>query len=121
MASAALLLTLAAARVSADGYLALIGTTDASYMKAIRTGPAQRCYTIPCFDNKAWKANWKEIQDDVWAVFYEQDSCTGNYSRARSSKGTTAQTNESTGTFNTSSVMIWGSGKYPTRGIVEYC
>lgn len=116
-----LLLALLVTTVSAEGYVTLFGNNDDDCMKRVTTGPAQRCYAVSCFSDKAWKAKWTEIQTDSWVVFYENADCTGNYNLARGPEGTKILAYQYAPKFSVSSLMIWESGRYPTRGLVDYC
>lgn len=43
------------------------------------TGPAQRCYSISCFDDEASTIYWDTMQTHSWMVFYQGEFCQGEY------------------------------------------
>lgn len=83
-------------------------------------GPAQRCYVITCEDFKPSYVAWNNIQMQSWIVFFKDTKCRGKYVKARGPDGSI----KLAGTDydkSVSSVMIWESGVFATRGFEESC
>lgn len=117
-----LLQLLIAPRVSAgDSYIKLYHTYSSDDMIELETGPAQHCYSLSCFDNLAGLRFGGKLQSVSWVVLYEEEGCRGNYVKARGLKGGKFMDDHGNETYTLSSLMLWESSMYPTRGIVDYC
>lgn len=82
--------------------------------------PAQRCFSFACERERLTLAKWVEMQEQAWMVFFDDLWCTGKYVRAFGMEG--ALLLRDSGMDNkVASFMVWESGVYPTRGIVDLC
>lgn len=121
------LITLIASMVAtlsnANGKLLLYANDDFDDVDAAITvsiGPAQRCYSLKCEPFKASFAAWTNMQVQSKIAFYTDSLCWGKYVVGRGSDGFISF--EGTDfDKRTSSVMIWESGVFETRGYVSPC
>lgn len=93
--------------------------TQGAYL-SFTTGPAQRCYTFRCLTDRVAWVEWRNMQQVSIVVLYDQDWCMGN---ARGRIGTSGYfySAEFGGTEPVRSLMVWESGSYPTRGLLDAC
>lgn len=59
----------------------LVVKDNATYYKkkyrTFSTGPAQRCYSFPCFDAAVSWVQWSDVQLEATVVLYADDCCRG--------------------------------------------
>lgn len=101
-----------AGKVMVDGPVIGAGGSRIQY----RVGPAQRCNVLRYMKGLANYIAWEDTQDSAWLVLFKDYRCDVELYKSKSAAGTLSDSE--TG-FQVNSFMIWESGIYATRGIVE--
>lgn len=126
----AALFILALHRLSADGaypprgairfYNAPKDDEFDGYVRIPNNPPAQRCYSFSCSPDRASFVKWYEVQEEAWLVFFDEVGCKGKYARVFGPDGK-KKLSDLGMDDKVASFMLWESGMYPTRGIVDLC
>lgn len=95
-----------------------IGSND--IWQRVYTGPAQRCYTYPCFLHETNAIGWDYMQTSAWIVFFSEPGCQGNYLKLNTTKNDFLL-NPQRLNYTLASMMLWESSIYPTRGFEDVC
>lgn len=101
-------------------YNSYVANTEVGYWKIPKNPPAQRCYSFSCHQEELSFVKWNHMQENAWLVFYDDVGCKGNYIRAFGHEGT-LRPDDSGFDNRLASFMMWESGIYATRGIVDTC
>lgn len=113
-------ITCAFVRDATAGSLILQNTVgDESDFYRVSIGPAQRCYTFSCYDDKASFFTWNDIQTVSWLLFFDYPNCQGDFMKVRPSVVNITPNFKVESSIE--SFMAWESGMYPTRGLVDVC
>lgn len=94
--------------------------TDEGFWKIPKNPPAQRCYSFSCHQDESSSVKWNKVQENAWLVFYDDLGCNGNYIRVFGPEGS-LRPDDSGFDNRLASFMLWESGIYATRGIVDTC
>lgn len=88
--------------------------------KRYYVGPAQRCYSFSCWSDEVSYVSYQQTQHNTWMIFYEKPGCQGKWVSHFGHSGS-LWFSESEMDNKISSMMVWESGMYPTRGMVDLC
>ncbi|KAG2852188.1 hypothetical protein PC113_g15247 [Phytophthora cactorum] len=80
----------------------------------------QRCYSMPCFNDRAHSLKFRELPEGGHLVLYEESACQGKHYKIAASRGK-VKYKDGAFEFGISSFMIWSSGIYATNGMVNIC
>lgn len=93
-------------------------TLDGESMR-FELGPAQRCFSFPCYENRTSFAMWTHMQKIAYISFYADRGCRGDMVRISTTLGNAFNASEH-GMDKISSAMVLELGRYPTRGNVQH-
>lgn len=82
-------------------------------------GPAQRCHSFTRFGHGVTQAKWSDLQENAMIVFYNEFGYKGKYVTAFAGDDYEMSFYGAELVWNISSLMLWESAMYPTRGIVD--
>ncbi|ETL92824.1 hypothetical protein L917_08927 [Phytophthora nicotianae] len=80
----------------------------------------QRCYSVPCFNDRAHSLQFRKLPAGGRLVLYEDTGCQGKYYKIAGSRGE-VRYKDGAFEFGLSSFMIWSTGIYATNGMVNIC
>lgn len=82
----------------------------------VNIGPAQRCYALICVGGMITKAEWSGLQKNSFILFFSEPGCDGVYVKLPAGTDNDIQFYNSIMENNVTSVTVWESSVYPTRG-----
>ncbi|KAK1935499.1 hypothetical protein P3T76_010724 [Phytophthora citrophthora] len=84
---------------------------------------AQRCYSMPCFNDRARSLQFRELPQKGHLVVYQDTECQGKHNKIALSPNGVVKYKDGNGAFDfgISSFMIWSSGMYATNGMADIC
>lgn len=88
------------------------------YSRNLYIGPAQLCVSFSAIDYRVRSVTWDHIQAVSRIVFYEKPYCQGKTMVGTGSFGS-LRTGDYGMENKMKSVMIWESGMYPARGLID--
>ncbi|KAG1690003.1 hypothetical protein DVH05_001830 [Phytophthora capsici] len=83
----------------------------------------QRCYSMPCFNDRARSLKFRELPQNGHLVVYQETACQGKHKKIALSPNGKVKYKDGNGAFDfgISSFMIWSSGMYATNGMTDIC
>ncbi|KAL3657540.1 hypothetical protein V7S43_017507 [Phytophthora oleae] len=83
----------------------------------------QRCYSLPCFNDRTRSLMFRKLPQDGHLVVYKDTGCQGKHNKIAPSPHGEVKYKNGNGAFDfgISSFMIWSSGMYATNGMTNIC
>ncbi|KAE8992831.1 hypothetical protein PF005_g18598 [Phytophthora fragariae] len=81
----------------------------------------QRCYSVPCFNDRTHSIVFRKLPDGGHLVLYEDTACRGKHYTVAATPRGKLEYKDGGFEFGISSFMVWSSGIYATNGLTNIC
>ncbi|OWY97313.1 hypothetical protein PHMEG_00032195, partial [Phytophthora megakarya] len=81
----------------------------------------QRCYSIPCFNDRTRSIVFRKLPEGGHLVVYADTACQGKFYKIPLTPRGKVKYEDGGFDFGISSFMVWSSGMYATDGMTNIC